>query len=318
MITDTLRLVDTVYKIDTLFRDAIPILLKNEPIKTTFDYIKDFVPILTLLLGALLGFGIQRFNDWLKFLKTKKYFFFSLKQLIQGVNHQIKVYEDYLKVYETHANYIPDLAFNMYFNTNSIYVVSKQDMFKIIVSKQQDELNMDILVNRLNYIDMINRGSDKSNATIFKHYLETNSQLRDLMEKLFSEINEYDKNCSDNCLVDVNGLETKIPELTNKFKSTVKLGVDTSFHKIYNELIVPLNNMIVESKRTELFYPSLNAIINLYAQYSNTRQGFIDIRTKELEQIKLTEIALYVILNNYSEARKKFDKKGNLKPTKVK
>lgn len=298
--------------------DTVSVQILNEPVKSTYDYVKDYLPIITLLLGALLGFGIQKFNEWLKYLKTKKYFFFSLKQLIQGVQHQIKVYEDHLKVYETHANYIPDLAFNMYFNTNAINVVTKQDMFKIIVSKEKDELNMNVLINRLNYIDTIIKGSEKNNATIFKHYLETNAQIKDLMEKLFSEINEYDKKCSENCLVDVNGMETKIPELTKKFRAEVKLGVDTPFYKIYNELIVPLNNMLVENKRTELFYPTLNAIINLYAQYNNSRQGFIKARTDELEQIKLTETAFYVILNNYSEERKNFDKNGIRKPIKKK
>jgi len=135
---------------------------------------------------------------------------------------------------------------------------------------------------------------------IFNYYVKSNSIVKDLMDKLFTEIDDYEKNCIENCLVDVDDIHIKIPKMVKDFKAEIKLGIDTSFYKIYNELIVPLNNLLKKNK-SQLFNKTLSAIINYFHEYKNNKDSFKEFRVTEFEQIKSTEHAFQVLLNRYEK-----------------
>ncbi len=119
-----------------MFIDILPINIFSLESENVTEYIKLFIPILCVILGAIIGFGIQKLNDYLSFRKLRKYFIYSLFSLYKSFRLQIEQLTKYINTLDKRDNDKPIFLLVTGFSLNSISVVSKDNIFKILTKSR--------------------------------------------------------------------------------------------------------------------------------------------------------------------------------------
>lgn len=120
-----------------MFLNTAQVHITNEQVKTTWDIIKDYSFLITLILGVLLGFGIDKFNVWLRFCKKGRYFFHVFYGLTKALENQIKLYNTYVESIDAKQDHFEMLKTDVGFKLDKIEIVSKEDLYKIFISKHK-------------------------------------------------------------------------------------------------------------------------------------------------------------------------------------
>lgn len=244
---DSINITNTVLQIDSVFRDTIPVLITNQQIKTIWDIIKDNSSIITLILGVLLGFGVDKLKNILTFRKTRRYFFFSLNELSKSIEGQLEVYSGHIKLYEKEDNYIPAIPYLMGFSTKSINVVPHVDIFKIFVIDCKDKIRIPMILNGLSMIDKINVSRYKENDEINRIYERTVKRFGENFDVFLSQLyNLINDENNFNINSPIKNFSTEIKNEVIKFESTRTPNEDTSIIKIINTFVTQINKIFLK------------------------------------------------------------------------
>lgn len=298
---DTIRIIDTVIQIDTVFRDTIPILLTNETVKTCWDYVKDYSFIITLLLGVLIGFGVDKLKEEIKFKKTRRYFFFSLKELKIAIETQIVLHKKHLEYYSKEDNYIPSLTFCMSFSTKSVNVVSYEDLFKIFVLKEKDKIKIPMLLNAFSKIDSILELHPRDSIEIKSIYERTIRRFSAELDKLLTEIDAFIKD--ENFFEPENPLHefaSEVKQLVEQFESKRKPNEDVPILRIMNELISDLNKIMLKYQSPK-FQSSLFQVIHAFTEFKDNREKIGNIIKYDCESLIYIKNNFELVLTEYKK-----------------
>ncbi|NOS85892.1 MAG: hypothetical protein HOP31_12180, partial [Ignavibacteria bacterium] len=202
--------------LDTTFVQMI-----NLPEKNFWDYIKDFSFLITLVLGTIIGYGVNRYNEFSKFKKTRIYFFHSLFLLKEAINNQIINYENFLELFKKENDQIPDLELDSGFILDNIRIVAKEDLFKIFILKGNadiDNLNkFNFIIRSLTVIQSFIDSYSLQRKNLLQGNRETLSQYNDLRKKIRDLLQPLLKN------------PEKIEEMKNALDTSDKIEYDFDF-----------------------------------------------------------------------------------------
>lgn len=290
-----------------MFLDTTQVHITNEQIKTIWDYLKDYSFIITLLLGALLGFGVDKFKEWLKFIQKRKYFFYSLFNLNKGVEQQIILYNNYIKEVESEVNGVPSLAINMNFTTKPLDSISQEDMFKILITKGNKKNKFRILdlntiqvwFEKIHFI--INTYTD--NKTLY----DSNKNRLDYFQTSLKALHiEHDKMQSEYKNLDIDENFKAMLEELNKvsydFEQNITLKEDITVFKYMRELIEPFKEIL---KKYNYEYHELNRCLNTvehsFHMIVNNRKHHIDFIKVDLNDLHNINKYLTKLLSEYKK-----------------
>lgn len=280
--------------------DTTQVHLTNEQIKTAWDYVKDLLPIVTLILGAGLGFGANKLIEHLNFKKTRKYFFFALQTLNEGVTLQIECYREYIEFMKSDSNFSRPLKLSMSFTLKAINIVSYQDIYKMLVLKNNDKKKMIDLMNGFNKIQSIVESYEKIDEMMFNSCLRTVQSFGDSMGKLKIEIESYIKSVKKNNIADRLQVTKEIEDIGFKFYSKLKPTDDTTMKTVIEGYIKPLKSYL-EQENLTIFQQSINIVESYYYEFMNNRENFIQLATVDKNNLKSIEAIHHQILENYKE-----------------
>ncbi len=254
-------------------------------------FYKVVFPIVTLVFGALLAFGLQGLSELLRLRKVKKYLIHSIEDLILAIEAQIKHLETFIAGIKGDNHDVPFLTIESGFHTRSIETVSRYDTFRIIVLKGVSNKNKKrkVLNNYNNAIEIIKvieqHSKDEINALIKsdgqdKHLY--NDYFWKLQNLINSKIKIYNERKSKERLIFTeqpgaekiqkeNELAEDILEVWNTYNN-LSAGSKTIFqHEKF--LVVPLTVLAKKFNDFELL-GILPQMINLLNEFKQTRKSF--------------------------------------------
>lgn len=290
--------------------DTLQVHLTNEHLQTIWDYIKDYSFLITLILGAILGFGVDKYNNRLKFIKTRQYFFNCLYELMKSLEHQLTLYKSYVKSIGAEQDHFEKLRVNVGFSLNIINNVSKEDMYKIFILKyvKKDKKNhlkrFTALNNGFNLIqhhnDIDRQQEDNIKNTNDRLKLEYSQSRKSLMRKIdtFLNSNQPDSNFA-NLKKDVNDLK----------KSVYSSGIPKS-HTVFDDLdkfIEPLFNIVKKYNYVEYVH-DLSGIFHTVGEMRTNRNDAINKindETKILNNVYIDFMNTLVMYKKYLDSELK-------------
>ena len=259
-------------------------------LSTLSFYLEKLSPIIYILIGALIGYGVDWFRKYREFCQTREYFFHSLYTLKGGIIEQIRNYELYIKEIQAKENYFPTLRIDTVFNLDSIDIVSKVDLFNIFI-KKRDKKDSEFVYNLYNLLNafQIIRGvltnykiDDDSihndNIRILSKFDNTFAKLRDFLVGIDSN---YDRGRYSEPYLE---LFDKINKLTDEFNKKIS-EKNITIHQYIQDLIIPLKKLVFEA--TVIYHrDTVIDLEQIYFEFLDSRKRYVDKIKKDIELLK--------------------------------
>jgi len=260
---------------------------------TILDLFKISLPVICVLLGALIGFGFQKFNEHLQFKKIRKYFFFSLYHLYMVIIAQIDQIAKIIETLDSKSNDKPVFLLVTGFSLNNIKVVSNETIYRIITNTKP-------------------LSDNKCKEEIESQAFKDNSNLIfgfEFIERLIPEFTNdglFIYNSINDKLEEFKKITISIRDEIFKIKFDFNVNGKSSLMDLVKELDESDKNNILEFKEKNL------DINNYYGYYNITIRRLKDISGK-YDQIKLLSLCMdaeicYIELNG---SKANFSKKYN-------
>lgn len=298
--------------------DTLQVHLTNENVKTIGEYIKDYSFLITLIVGAFLGFLLNRIYEMISFNEKRWFFFHALYELTNALEHQITLYRSYVENLKSNKNHLESLQKNVGFNLKSINIVSKEVLFKIFVKKFLPEdthhlKRLTVLNNGFNLIEHhseIDEVQDGKIRDINKSYLQKYSDSR---TKLLKDIDIFIAAFDDP--TDQNFVSFAL-EYDAFIKSFYKNDYKKDNHSIFDDKEKFLEKLFGIVQKYGFVEPvhEISAMFHIVGELESNRNDAINKITNETKILEKVYIDFVNTLNIYKEFLTE-EIQNNLKPT---
>lgn len=270
--------------------DTLQVHLTNQEIKNIGDYIVDYSFLITLIVGAFLGFILNRIYESLSFREKRKFFFHALYELKNALEHQLILYENYIKNLKSGKNHLELLQLNVGFNLKNIEVVSREIIYKIfaikyVKSDKSNRLNrltaLNIGFNLIQHHNDIDEAQDEKIRDINKQYLQRYSDSR---TKLLEEIDIFLATFPNQS--DAVFLKFKNEYLT--FTKSFYTNFDKTNHSIFDDnkkFLEPLFDIVKKYGFVELIH-EISKMFHIVQELDSNRNDAINKITEETDRLK--------------------------------
>lgn len=232
-----------------------------------------------LVIGALLGFGIDRFVEELKFRRIRKYFFYTLYELTLSIKNQIGHYKTYIESISTEQNHFRMLKTDVGYSLDKVNIVSKEDLYKIFISRhrrsdKQYYKRFAVLTNGFNLIQHHNNIDDAQDSNLLNVNNKLLGQFSESLKKINKDI--------DVCLAEgsvVNDKEfEEFKEKIYNLRDTVFPTVNDSKYSIFKhtqKYVLPLLEVVIDYGAVE-FTHDLSAVYHICKEVKSNRKAVIE------------------------------------------
>lgn len=283
------------------------------------DFLKDILlPILLIIIGAIFGYGLDRWKKHKTFIEIRKYFFYSLYTLKVAVTKQIKNHNNYVSALKTKDNTIPTFELDPGFSLRGISVVKNEDLFKIFYEKgnEADKSSIFDLSNLLNSFEVIQSIIDNSEKETLYSHTSIDSRLtrfNDLFNKLREEIFQLQTFEQTPETPLMNSLIDEINVLGNEFQTwkdvNKKNDKNINIYEQVEYLVLPLKSIVAKYNYVDMLGYILDIEQTLYEldgnkenfskKFNSDKNSLIEIKTHIIKLLSANKKYLNeIILEN--------------------
>lgn len=285
--------------------DTLQVHLTNEQVNTIWDYIKDYSFLITLIVGAFLGFILNRIYERLNFNQTREFFFHALYELKNALRHQLTLYKSYIDNLKNGKNHLESLQKNVGFNLKNINIVSKDILFKIFAVKyvKSDKMHLNRLTTLTNGFNLIEHHSnideeqDSKIREINKNYLQRYSDSR---TKLLKDIDIFIASFEDSNDDNFISFNVKYNNFMQFFYKNKFNKDDFSIFDDSNEFLEPLFALVQEYEFVEQIH-EISAMFHIVNELESNRNDAIN---KVSNETKLLEDVYHNIVDTLKVYKK--------------
>lgn len=290
--------------------DTINVQLTNLPKKDIYDVFKDYLPIATLIVGAIIGYFVDKFKTYSIFKNTRKYFFASLYYLNLGVKDQIKIINEYIELINTDITNFNPMPINLNFNTQLISSVPNNELYKIFVKGNKKAVyDMYIFKTTIFKIDSIIQLIDVSFLNLHKSYSNILKKFNDAITRYDFSIksfrNEIDaglfqKQGNLNNYITETDIINELDDIGNKFNSNRTTEKETTiFYYMYN--YIQPSRKVFKKYNYNRFFDLLDELDYIFNELLDKRSSFIDYLNSERNSLLFVFKNQELLLNKYKK-----------------
>jgi len=283
-----------------------------------FAQVKEFLPLLTLVLGAFIGYYLDKLKLYSNFRNTRTFFFASLHYLHKGVIDQIMIFNEYIKIIGSDVTSFHPMPFNLNFDTQLVNSVANNDVFRIFIKGKKKAVDdMYLLKITVYKIDAISRLVGLSFDNLRSSYKSILDKFNIAISRLDSELKsievemdnqiENGPDCTQLSNSEI-ALFGDLQELGTNFNKGRTTKVETTIFKYMNEYVFPVKE-IFESYKDYRFKDLFDELDYIFNELLTKRKSFVEFLISERDVLIFVSEKQLTLLEKY----KKYLKNLNLK-----
>lgn len=247
----------------------------------------DYIAIITLIIGAILGFGVEKLADELRFRRIRKYFFYILYELTISVENQIKHYKTYIESIDKESNHFRMLQTDVGYSLGKINTIAKEDLYKIFITRHRRTdrklyfKRFTVLTNGFNLIQHHNSIDDLQDSKLREVNNKSLYQFSESLKKVNKDIDiyftEYTNKNESHYL--------KFKENVEKLRDSVfskPIDAEYSIYQHTKEYVKPLLEIVRVSRNVKTMH-DISAIIHTFEELNSNRKLAVVKLTDDVE-----------------------------------
>lgn len=237
---------------------------------------KGLFPLITLVIGAIIAIGSQKFLERLERKKTKKYLIYSLSHLSESIDGQIKNIDTFIKKLEQKPSEIPQLEFNAGFHMKNIDIISRNDLYNIFVIKKsgKEKENSASLNNFLDYLEILRENINFIETDIIL-LRKKNNDYKESYNEIYGEL--------------INKINSKFEIYLNQEMPGDLKNADLQKWKIQKKLALEIYDL------NQLFFKKNAQYINIFETHDKYLKPLFKL-TNQYNDIELSRIMPKIML----------------------
>jgi hypothetical protein len=275
------QIVDTVKYIDTMNVNFIAT-------QDLWFYYDKLTPLIFLILGILIGYGLDKWKENRNFKKSRVYFFHSLFLIKESLGKQIDFFEDNVAEIKEESDQLPLLNIDSGLNTDNLQSIGKEVIFKIMIKeheKDDEYLNrFDFILKSFSLIKGIEEACRLQEQNLFNanNRILTNIdvKLKEIRETNNNLLTEFGKPKGEKISQD---LINEIADLNDE--SQVKKGDKHSIFRDMEDFILPLEKIVKKYHYVRLMV-YVSDVKHLFNELVKCRKSFTDKIEFDVEHFK--------------------------------